>query len=252
MTPELPTKVIKKRAPRKPKAETPTPPTQEVIVVAAKVLGTAERLLCVQTEAKTVLKSGHNKFSHYQYATEGDYQNELKPLLKKHGLVLIPKGVMNLDVKGSTVFITMKWLLGNVDNHRDTHTFTFVGAGRDTEAKSADVGDKAVAKAMTMANKYMLAKLFQLESEDDADKGDSKGEDKKDGKKPAAGAKTGDTQAPVGGEFAKALNMIKTSNNVDGLINWAEKIKDSKLYTQEQKLELQKAINSRVDQLSQG
>lgn len=225
---------------------------KETVVIAQEIRSTAKRLLAVQTEAKTVLKSGHNKFSHYQYATEGDYQNELKPLLNKHGLVLIPKGVQSIDVKGSTVFITMKWLLGNVDNHKDTHTFTFIGSGRDTEAKSADVGDKAVAKAMTMANKYMLAKVFQLESEDDADKGDSKNEEKGKGGKAPATDKEANTTAPVGGEFAKALNMIKSSNNVDGLINWAEKIKDSKLYTQEQKLELQKAINSRVDTLSQG
>lgn len=245
MTPTL--EVVTTTNTKKPKKVAAKKPG---VVITQEIKSTAKRLLAVQTEAKTVLKSGHNKFSHYQYATEGDYQNELKPLLNKHGLVLIPKGVQSIDVKGSTVFITMKWLLGNVDNGKDTHTFTFIGSGRDTEAKSADVGDKAVAKAMTMANKYMLAKVFQLESEDDADKGDAKGEDKKDGKKP--GAKGTDTQTPVGGEFAKALNMIKTSNNVDGLINWAEKIKDSKLYTQEQKLELQKAINSRVDQLSQG
>ena len=242
-TPTKPTVEVKKKRTRKPNV------TQETVAVEARKKNLAERLLAVQTEAKTVLKSGHNKFSHYQYATEGDYQNELKPLLTKNGITLVPKGVMDFKVTGATVFITMKWQLINVDNVRDTYTFTFIGSGRDTEAKSADVGDKAVAKAMTMANKYMLAKVFQLESEDDADKEDAKnkGEDKKGGNK---GDKTqqGDNKES-GSDYATAVNMINSSNNVSGLIDWAAKIKDSKKYTADQKNELQKMINRRVDEL---
>lgn len=240
MTPEKPTTTVeKKKRTRKPKV------TQETVVEARKK-NLAERLLAVQTEAKTVLKTGNNKYSHYTYATEGNYQNELKPLLTKHGITIAPKGVMDFKAIGATIFVTMKWQLINTDNVKDTFTFTFVGSGRDTEAKGAEVGDKAVAKAMTMANKYMLAKVFQLESEDDADKQPEDKGDKKGGKKgdtPATGNKES------GSDYATAVNMIKNSNNVTGLIDWAEKIKDSKKYTAEQKNELQKMISSRVDAL---
>lgn len=49
--------------------------------------------------------------------------------------------------------------------------------------------------------------------------------------------------------FERAKMMISTSRNVDGLIEYSEKLKDSKTFTKEQKDALMSAVSMRVDTL---
>lgn len=221
------------------KEKKPTTPKAKVTEVNIKSLNVYERLLKVQTEAKTVIQTGFNDYSKYAYTKEVDYQGELKPLLGSNRLAIVSRGIKDVKELGQTVVVTMSYSLVNVDSPEDKIDMDFIGAGRDTEVKGETVGEKAYAKAMTMCNKYMLAKVFQLESEDNDD---SKTPDAK-----AKGKKGEEPKGDTAADYARALKMIGASNNDTGLEEWVVKILDkSQHYTASQKEGLKKAVKDRV------
>lgn len=108
----------------------------------------------------------------YKAVGEASVLNEIKPLLKKHGLVLFP---IELDVnekldvfptaKGDTsrlmTQIKAKYKIVDIDTG-EYEILETIGNGVDTQ-------DKASGKAMTYALKVLLQKTFMLFSGEDTD-----------------------------------------------------------------------------------
>jgi len=173
---------------KEPKEEAPTPEVKMSHEQAISVY-----INRVMTDVGYVQKKDENKFQKYKYAGEGALLAALRPAMVRHGLVLFPsvENVSPIDEYGNTT-VTIEYTL----THAPTGAvwpkpLKAVGVGNDRNSKGG-VGDKGVYKAITGTNKYMLFKLFQLETGDDAEKADNQ-----EGK-----AKTGDME--------KVMSYIRT------------------------------------------
>lgn len=136
-----------------------------------------------------VQKKGRNDFQKYNYAGEANLLEVLRPAMVEAGLLLIPCGesISTVDEFGN-VFVTMHYTLAHKDGDVWPEKITMFGAGNDKNSKGG-VGDKGLYKAITGANKYLLFKLFQIETGDDPEK---ESEHEKD-----APAKVGSGKAPA-------------------------------------------------------
>jgi hypothetical protein len=121
----------------------------------------------VMAKVSYVQKNGENKFHGYRYASEADLLEKLRPVMIEEGLILIPsvEMVRPIDDFGNTV-VDMKYTLAHKDGDVWPEPIRISGCGNDRN-KSGNVGDKGVYKAITGANKYLLFKLFQIETGDD-------------------------------------------------------------------------------------
>ncbi len=130
-----------------------------------------QRIHGVMNDMETVKKKGRNDFHKYDYATEADFVHAIRPLLKKHGLVIIPQldgepKYSTPDEKGNVVAtIIMKFYIVNIDNQKDQVLAVVPAQGQDK-------GDKALYKAMTGAKKYFMALTFMVATGDDPEKTD--------------------------------------------------------------------------------
>jgi ERF superfamily len=117
-----------------------------------------------------IQKSSENKFHGYRYASEADLLEKLRPVMIEEGLILIPSVelVRPIDDFGNTT-IDMKYTLAHKDGEVWPEPIRISGCGNDRN-KSGNVGDKGLYKAITGANKYLLFKLFQIETGDDPEK----------------------------------------------------------------------------------
>lgn len=142
-------------------SKAPTPEenlSPEAIIIRA--------LNAVMTEVDYVQKKGENDFHGYKYATEADVLDRLRPAMVKHGLVLIPsvQQVSAVDQHGNTT-ISIHYTLAHVSGAVWPQPVIAAGCGNDRNKNG--VGDKGLYKAITGANKYMLFKLFQIETGND-------------------------------------------------------------------------------------
>lgn len=202
----------------------------------------------VQQNVQVVAKLGLNDFHKYKYAYERDYIAEIKPLLGAEGLVIVQtvKNCVERDVttsKGATenrATVTVAYTIRDTETGQG-HTVTFVGQGQDAT-------DKAIPKALTMANKYFLAKTFQVETSDDAENESSAERNTPKGK----GGKTNDYNRPdesVDVKFQRAKTLLANINDTGKLLEAAEGIKESKIYSAEQKKELNLIISRKIDEI---
>lgn len=127
----------------------------------------ARKILAIQTEIKSVSKNGRNDFQNYDYATERDFVTTIKPLLEKHGVIVIPEmaappvvQAAGKDGKSMLTTILMKFKLVNTDDPTDFFTTLVGGQGMDS-------GDKGIYKAITGAKKYFIATTFMVPTGDD-------------------------------------------------------------------------------------
>lgn len=143
-------------------AKTPTEIT-ETLSPEATIL---RAMNAVMQEAGYVQKTGNNDFHGYRYATEADVLERLRPSMVKYGLILIPsvQQVSSIDTYGNTT-VSVHYTLAHISGAVWPHPIIAAGCGGD-RSKSG-VGDKGLYKALTGANKYMLFKLFQIETGDD-------------------------------------------------------------------------------------
>jgi hypothetical protein len=124
-----------------------------------------QRIHAVMNEIGTIEKRGRNDFHKYDYATEADYVHALRPLLDKHGLVVIPQvnstNVSTPDEKGNILTtIDMSFWICNIDDPKEqVHV--------KVPAQGSDKGDKGVYKALTGAKKYFAALTFLVATGDD-------------------------------------------------------------------------------------
>jgi hypothetical protein len=119
-----------------------------------------------------VQKTGKNAFHGYKNAGEADLLDKLRPAMVQHGLLLLPSGksVAGPDEHGN-VTVAIEYTLAHKDGEIWPEKLVAFGCGND-RAKNGSIGDKGVYKALTGANKYLLFKLFQIETGDDPEQDD--------------------------------------------------------------------------------
>lgn len=141
--------------------------TSDTPVYPIKILAA---LNTVMAKVGYVQKQGENKFHGYKYAGEGNLLEVLRPAMVEAGLVLIPSHAekSEIDAHGN-VTVLVEYTLAHKDGDVWPEKIKVYGSGND-RAKSGAVGDKGVYKAATGANKYLLFKLFQIETGDDPEK----------------------------------------------------------------------------------
>ena len=135
----------------------PLSPDQQIIVALHNVM----------REVNYVQKKGENDFHGYKYATEADVLDRLRPALVKNGLIMIPsvQQVSSVDANGNTT-VSVHYTLAHTSGAIWPQPIIAAGCGNDRSSKGG-VGDKGLYKALTGANKYMLFKLFQIETGND-------------------------------------------------------------------------------------
>jgi hypothetical protein len=125
----------------------------------------------VMSKVGYVQKTGKNQFHGYKYAGEADLLEKLRPAMVEAGLILLPsvRSVSDPDPHGN-VLVQMDYTLVHKDGDIWPEKIGAAGVGNDMSPKTGRVGDKGVYKAITGANKYVLFKLFQIETGDDPER----------------------------------------------------------------------------------
>lgn len=122
-------------------------------------------MCAASAEMQSVAKSGRNDFHNYDYATEADITQAVRPILARHGLCWFPSVVDHTSEplpnskrgeRLSTVTMEIVWC----HSSGGTMTTRWVGQGMDA-------GDKGYYKAYTGAIKYALLKTFMIPTGDD-------------------------------------------------------------------------------------
>jgi len=121
----------------------------------------------VMTKVSYVQKDAKNNFHGYKYASESALLEKLRPAMIEEGLILIPSvsKTTEIDEYGNTN-VTIEYTLVHKDGEIWPEKIYACGSGNDKN-KQGGVGDKGLYKAITGANKYLLFKLFQIETGDD-------------------------------------------------------------------------------------
>ena len=122
-------------------------------------------LNCVMKDVTYVQKGGKVAFgsTKYSYMSEANLLEAARPAMVKHGLALMPS-CEEIKVEGKMVFVKMSYTLTHVSGAVWPEKLSMWGSGMDS-------GDKAIYKAITGANKYMLFKLLNIPTGDDPESG---------------------------------------------------------------------------------
>jgi hypothetical protein len=178
-----------------------------------------------------VQKGQRNKFHNYNYAGEADLLAVLRPAMMEAGLLLIPSAVSQsaIDSYGNTQ-VVMEYTLAHKDGDTWPHPIRALGCGNDMNSKGG-VGDKGTYKAITGANKYLLFKLFQIETGDDPENqteeperpalGSGKARDEMDVKKSWIEWANGDDKSDCAKWGRNALLEIASLANEEDLNKWS-------------------------------
>ena len=121
-----------------------------------------ERLQAVQQELKAP-KSQFNKFGNFSYRSCEDILEAVKPLLKKHALVLTISD--DLISSNGRYYIQAKALLFNSGGEKIEVT----SYAREEETKKGMDGSQITGAASSYARKYALNGLFLIDDQKDAD-----------------------------------------------------------------------------------
>jgi hypothetical protein len=140
------------------------------MVTTKKETSIYAKLAEVLGEVHRVPKNGRNDFHKYDYVTESDLADHIRPLLAKNGLALMfgAEEIMDMgtDQKGNRLLaVKCSITLGDSDGNEIRETIWGMGM---------DKGDKGVYKAMTGAMKYWLYKTFLVSTGDDPEIEESK------------------------------------------------------------------------------
>ncbi|WP_056685682.1 ERF family protein [Cytobacillus solani] len=112
----------------------------------------------VMSKVSRVPKNGYNQFHKYNYATESDLTESIRPILQESGLAFF-SNVLEQDREGEFTKVKMEFTLADIETG-EVLTSTYWGEGQDK-------GDKGLYKAYTGATKYFLMKTFLIPTGDD-------------------------------------------------------------------------------------
>lgn len=138
----------------------------QLVTAGSKILNAINE---VMKACPSVVKTGRNEFQQYNYASEADILTGIRGAMITAGLILIPSTTATeTDQHGNTT-IMVSYTLAHVSGEVWPEKMVVPGCGNDV-AKNGRIGDKAIPKALTAANKYALSKLFQIATHDDPEK----------------------------------------------------------------------------------
>lgn len=137
----------------------------------SKDLNLYQKLLAITEEIGKIEKTGKNSMQGYSFIEQAKIVAELRPLLKKHGVFIIPESVSRTierfeNKKGTiTVHSNVKsrYTVVNADNPEERFVSEWDGG------EALDTSDKATNKATTASHKYYLMKLFNISDKEDGD-----------------------------------------------------------------------------------
>ena len=112
----------------------------------------------VMAQVNRVPKNGYNSFHKYNYATESDLTESIRPILIECGLAFFTT-VLEQNREGEFTKVKMEFTLVDIDTGEMLKS-TYWGEGQDK-------GDKGLYKAYTGATKYFLMKTFLIPTGDD-------------------------------------------------------------------------------------
>lgn len=122
----------------------------------------AEKLTKIYEEVDTIPKSGYSDYGGYEYVTEPDLMERIRPLFAEHGIAVFPsvaeQSIRNLNDKVLTE-VVMEFTIIDTDSGEEI-TLKSQGQGYDST-------DKGGYKAITGAVKYFLSKLVLATTGDD-------------------------------------------------------------------------------------
>lgn len=125
-----------------------------------------EKLTELQRQCKGIQKTGRNKFSNYDYATDEDITNAVMPLANSLGLFITfsaSEGCTRYEDCGGTYYS-----LSSVNVTCTVYDNAGVSLSSSAHGFSNDKnGDKAAFKALTGGKKYALRFLLGLVTTDD-------------------------------------------------------------------------------------
>jgi hypothetical protein len=133
----------------------------------AKPKNIHQKMLDVMNAVEKIPKRGHNKFHNYDYATESDVLEGVRGALVEQGLMVYPscrEDTTTQRTSGDKVTterrVLMDFTFVNAADPSETMVVTFPGDAHD-------VGDKAIYKALTGAEKQAMMKTFMIPTGDD-------------------------------------------------------------------------------------
>lgn len=155
-----------------------------------------KKLSEIMKEARYIQKRGKNSFHKYSYVTEADVNEKIGEMLSERGIVFIPDLTEShmretTTARGNTEYIVKAKM-----------SFTFMdsetGESITTkmEGEGQDNGDKAIFKAISGTQKYVLLKFFMLASGDDPE---------------ADGGVDERNEPPLNGLSAKSIGAVKAA-----------------------------------------
>lgn len=169
-----------------------------------------QRMHAVANEIGTVEKNGRNTFHNYDYATEASFVHALRPLLYKHGLVIIPSIAAPPTVDNGITTVSMRFTVINIDKPEEKVDMIIPAQGQDK-------GDKGVYKALTGAKKYFIALAFMVPTGDDPEKEDKVFTPKTVKAEATTTVTTSaEAAAPRRASFRKPLPVTATASNGSG------------------------------------
>ncbi|UKL29980.1 ERF family protein [Bacillus phage PK1] len=112
----------------------------------------------VMSAVVRVPKNGYNSFHKYNYTTESDLTESIRPILQEAGLAFF-SNVLEQEREGEFTKVKMEFTLADMDSGEVLKS-TYWGEGQDK-------GDKGLYKAYTGATKYFLMKTFLIPTGDD-------------------------------------------------------------------------------------
>ncbi|MBN6889143.1 ERF superfamily protein [Cytobacillus horneckiae] len=119
----------------------------------------------VMSEVSRVPKNGYNSFQKYNYATESDLTESIRPILNEVGLAFFST-VLDQERTGDFTKVKMEFTLFDTDTGESIKSI-YWGEGQDK-------GDKGLYKAYTGAAKYFFMKTFLIATGDDPEDGEGK------------------------------------------------------------------------------
>ena len=127
----------------------------------------AKKFVSVMQECSHVVKTGTNDFHRYKYATANDVLEKVNASLTKHGIasVVTPALLSVQEVttaKGNTERLATVEVMVTLIDSESGESFAIKGLG-----SGQDAGDKALAKAQTMALKYCYMASLAIATGDD-------------------------------------------------------------------------------------
>jgi hypothetical protein len=188
-----------------------------------------QALALIQKELKAD-KNQFNSFGNYKYRSCEDILKALKPLLDKTGTILILNDeVVNI---GSRYYVKALATLQSVDKETSICSTAYA---REEEIKKGMDGSQITGASSSYARKYALNGLFGIDDTKDSDKTN----------KGLSGASR-PLKTPSTSNFDKAKSVIEKTDDAITLGEAMDKIVTSDKYTDEQKEELVKMINTKL------